>query len=704
MSIVFKELRLKNFLSFGNVEQVINLTSKDFTLITGINKDKSADDTGNRNGIGKSSFFNALHYALYGKAIGNKINLPNLVNNINKKNMTVTLLFEKNGIQYRIERGRNPTFLRFYKEDNEITDESLGDSRDTQSIIEDIIGMSDDLFCQTILLSCNVPIFLDQNTSTQKLIIEKVLGIDILTKKINALKEVIKENKNNINNETFRINTLKSSMETQKNNYLSQIEDLKRKSEQWYATKEQTITQLNNQITDLSNIDFRKEKELIKVYKDYRNAIEKWQLDSREAKTLQDKIYANQVEYSNVQKQVETLDAINVEEELAVFSKNQEIKQEMDSYNKLMIEKQQVKNRYNELNFGFQSLSQEMNMRREQVSKYEQNICPTCGQVMNKEEAEKEIARLNMEIRQFSDAIHKVDMEMMNIVNTLSSFPEDGKRFDLLPTKYASVDEVYKIVSNKDALVTKLHSINDMNKILETQLSAYNLETPKEPTEVSHYISEEDIYKDEALLETLKKELETKMMENDPYNGSIKEWQDMISKLEDVNEDELKVMIYEQNHNEMLLKLLNSPSSFIRQSILDKSLAYLNSRIKYYSNKLGSLHIVQFNNDMSIDISYMGIKYGYVSSGEMGRISLALTFAFRDAWESLSGIKINLLMIDEILDRSGLDTNGISMVVDCLKENTDKNTFLVSHNDILNQSIPNKITIVKERSFSNIVI
>ena len=44
-------------------------------------------------------------------------------------------------------------------------------------------------------------------------------------------------------------------------------------------------------------------------------------------------------------------------------------------------------------------------------------------------------------------------------------------------------------------------------------------------------------------------------MENDPYSGSINEWQDMISKLEDVKDDELKAMIYEQNHNEMLLNL-----------------------------------------------------------------------------------------------------------------------------------------------------
>lgn len=704
MQLNFLELKLKNFLSFGNVEQTIKLNENPYTIITGLNKDKSSDDSGNRNGCGKTAIYQALHYALYGKSIDNKVTLPTLVNNINKKNMTVSLTFKRDDELYCIERGRNPTFLRVFKGDDEITDESLGDSRDTQDYIEELLGMDEDLFCQTILLSCNVPIFLDQSTANQKSIIENVLGVDIISKKITKLKEVIKEFKNNISNEEFKINTLKNQQETLKNNYLLQIDDLKKKSEQWSITKDQTIEQLNKQLTELSSIDFKKEKELIKVYKDYRNAIEKWQLDSREAKTLQDKICANQVEYSNIQKQLDTLNAINVEEELAVFNKNQEIKQEMDSYNKLMVEKQQVKNRYNELSSGFQMLTNEMNSRKSQVDKYEQNVCPTCGQVMNREEAEKEIARLNKEIEQYSDAIHKVDMEILEVNHNLSTYPEDGKRFELLPTKYASVDEVYKIVSNKDALVMKLQSINDMNKVLETQLSAYNLETPSEPTEVSHYISEEDIYKDEALGETLKKELDDKIAETDPYIGSVQEWQDKINSLENVDEEALKSLIDEQSHNEMLLKLLNSPSSFIRQSILDKSLAYLNNRIKIYLDKLGSLHLVKFNNDMSIDISYMGTQFGYVSSGEMGRISIALTLAFRDAWENLSGTKVNLLMLDEILDRNGLDSSGIQMLADCLKTESDKNVFLVTHNDAIINSAKNKITIVKERSFSSITV
>ena len=114
MKLIFKELSLRNFLSFGNVKQKIDLTKPEFRIITGKNLDKSNADA-DKNGIGKSSIFQALFYCLYGRSIGNKITLPNLVNNINKKNMQVSVLFIKDDVEYKIERGRNPTYLKLYR-------------------------------------------------------------------------------------------------------------------------------------------------------------------------------------------------------------------------------------------------------------------------------------------------------------------------------------------------------------------------------------------------------------------------------------------------------------------------------------------------------------------------------------------------------------------------------------------------------------
>ena len=94
--IIIKELTVKNFMSVGNVAQAVNFTAENITLVLGENLDQGGDDSGSRNGTGKTTIVNALSYALYGVALTN-IKKDNLVNKINNKNMLVTLTFTKIG-------------------------------------------------------------------------------------------------------------------------------------------------------------------------------------------------------------------------------------------------------------------------------------------------------------------------------------------------------------------------------------------------------------------------------------------------------------------------------------------------------------------------------------------------------------------------------------------------------------------------------
>ena len=75
--------------------------------------DLGGDDSGARNGTGKTTIINALSYALYGQALSN-IRKDNLVNRTNGKGMMVTLEFSANGQEYKIERGRKPNVFKFY--------------------------------------------------------------------------------------------------------------------------------------------------------------------------------------------------------------------------------------------------------------------------------------------------------------------------------------------------------------------------------------------------------------------------------------------------------------------------------------------------------------------------------------------------------------------------------------------------------------
>jgi len=138
--ILIKTLTVKNFMSVGNQTQAIDFQQKLLTLVLGENLDMGGDDAGSRNGTGKTTIVNALSYALYGEAL-TKIRKDNLVNKTNGKSMLVTIAFEKDGVNYRVERGRKPNVMKYYIDDQEqeLSDVSQGDSRKTQEDLNRMI-------------------------------------------------------------------------------------------------------------------------------------------------------------------------------------------------------------------------------------------------------------------------------------------------------------------------------------------------------------------------------------------------------------------------------------------------------------------------------------------------------------------------------------------------------------------------------------
>ena len=77
--IKLKELTVKNFMSVGNQTQAVDFSKENLTLVLGENLDMGGDDSGSRNGTGKTTIVNALSFALFGTALTN-IKKDNLVN------------------------------------------------------------------------------------------------------------------------------------------------------------------------------------------------------------------------------------------------------------------------------------------------------------------------------------------------------------------------------------------------------------------------------------------------------------------------------------------------------------------------------------------------------------------------------------------------------------------------------------------------
>jgi len=256
--IKVKDLTVKNFMSVGNQTQAVDFNKEQLTLVLGENLDQGGDDSGSRNGTGKTTIINALSYALYGQALTN-IKRNNLINKTNSKGMLVTLHFEKDNQDYRIERGRSPNVLKFYidNQEQELLDESQGDSRKTQEYINGLLGMSHDMFKHIVALNTYTEPFLSMRQNDQRAIIEQLLGITILSEKAESLKDQIKQTKDATTQETLKI----EAIQTANSKIETTINSLKNNQRAWQAKKVKDIEKLQRSIDELVRVDIEKELE-----------------------------------------------------------------------------------------------------------------------------------------------------------------------------------------------------------------------------------------------------------------------------------------------------------------------------------------------------------------------------------------------------------------------------------------------------------
>ena len=264
--ILIKTLTVKNFMSVGNQTQAIDFQKKLLTLVLGENLDMGGDDAGSRNGTGKTTIVNALCYALYGEAL-TKIRKDNLVNKTNSKSMLVTIAFEKDGVNYRVERGRKPNVMKYYidEQEQELSDVSQGDSRKTQEDLNRMIGMNPKMFKHIVALNTYTQPFLSLHNNEQQEIIEQLLGIQLLSEKADILKTHIKRSKEDIALETARLEGLKISNEKVEET----IHSLTNKSSAWHNQNKTDIEKLENNLQELQSVDIDAELEAHQKLEDW---------------------------------------------------------------------------------------------------------------------------------------------------------------------------------------------------------------------------------------------------------------------------------------------------------------------------------------------------------------------------------------------------------------------------------------------------
>lgn len=576
---------MRNFLSVGNATQSVNLAKDGLTLVLGENLDNGGVNS--RNGVGKSTILQAVSFGLFGTPLSN-IKKDNLVNSYNSKNMVVTIDFEKDGKSYRVERGRKPQFIRYYVNDGLVndpdTDESQGDSKNTQAEIDKVLGFSHDMFRHIVAMNTYTEPFLKMKPGDQRTLIEELLGITQISHRSDLLKELVKNTKDAIKEEEFRIKAVQESNAKIQNT----INDLKLKYQSWETQRERRVTTAKSNLVGLQTLDIDAEIQSHHMLAEFKVISTEFTRARRDLRKLEEELANKSAQY---------------ERKLAQLASAQDHK------------------------------------------------CHACGQEIHDDSHEQQVAELQAQVA-------KIEADLTKLV-------ADVEASTALANEYESALEAIG-----DEPVTTYSSLE---QALEHRNTISNL------------------------LEEIKREEESV----NPYTDQIETLS--TSGIQEISYDVLNEMQTLLKHQDFLLKLLTSKDSFIRKKIIDQNINHLNHRLNFYLEKLGLPHEVRFMSDLTVEINLLGRDFDFeqLSRGEMNRVILSTSWAFRDVWESLNQ-SINLLFVDEALD-NGIDSQGGEAALDIMKRmarDRNRNVFLISHKEELIGRVSRILKVKKENSFT----
>lgn len=264
MKIKFNKLRIQNFYSYGDMQEIdFNTFSTTVILIDGIDKDTE----GSKIGSGKSSLMAALTYAIFGETVSN-VKANEIVNYIRGKDALVELEFFVEKTKYKIERGRKPKVLNIYKEIPDITNNtgyswsniSKADDKDNDDELKKLFRMNFETFLQTSFFSVasehNKP-FLNMTPVNQKKVLENIFNFDIYNLQLSDVKDKMRD-------EQVKMADLEASAKEIKisNDQINeQLIRLTSSYEKFENRREKQISELTNKIKFYSNIDIDEEKE-----------------------------------------------------------------------------------------------------------------------------------------------------------------------------------------------------------------------------------------------------------------------------------------------------------------------------------------------------------------------------------------------------------------------------------------------------------
>ena len=227
--MVVKNITIKNFKSFGNNSQTIELENKgNLILLSG------------RNGSGKSSIIDSFDYVFFKEVAAKsknkkKLKLSSISNRINKNMEVTTNIIANDGTDVKIVRGQDPSVLELWE--NGVENKRAGKDKINKMIV-DYIGMDLATFKGFISMSINdFKNFISLSNEEKKLLLDKLFNLEVINTLNKILNNLIRDNDDELDILNKEIEIISEHLD----NINLSIDNVKNKKEENHKIKVQNL-------------------------------------------------------------------------------------------------------------------------------------------------------------------------------------------------------------------------------------------------------------------------------------------------------------------------------------------------------------------------------------------------------------------------------------------------------------------------------
>lgn len=322
MNIIFKSIKLSNFMSFDYAE--MSLGNQGFVSIQGINK--STSDNALSNGAGKTSCFEAIIWCLCGETLRKSKQITNINGN---DGAYVEVEFSVNNIDYKVIRTKDhskfKTNLKLYVNGEDKSGKGI---RDTELILKEYLpDLSSQLLGSVVILGQGLPMRFTNNTpSGRKDVLEKLSQSEYM---IEELKDKLTNRKKTLEKKLNEYNIKLAKCQTEKTLVEKIIFDTEKELEDLVFPDEHQITQIDDEI----------------------EVLDKTKKEAALQKELQEEYLSELVNKSHVYYEQKLEDFNNIFDGKDLYTRKCVLEQQINSYKKEIAAKKSIT-----------------------------DICPTCGQ------------------------------------------------------------------------------------------------------------------------------------------------------------------------------------------------------------------------------------------------------------------------------------------------------------------------------------